>query len=349
MRLLSPARRLASPAIAAVCRTWRPSLLSAAWSLLAASAPSAPVRRCSAAPSPPPGAAAAAPDCAAGDAASDGSACMRDCWSCGACTLRRHLFCGTCEYIQPIEGGGNYFQLLGMCVRCCTGARGHLARNYCVHALASHLGWRELVCAACENGPATLPAVVSPALTATPSPTPARSPQRVDLDISALEAAYKSLQRAVHPDLFGTRSAAEQALSARASASVNIGYLTLRAPVSRAQYLLQLRGVDALGEAAVRSVAPGLLLEVMEGREALEDARPANAPRVRAVREAAARRLCETRSAVAAHYAAARLQPAADAVVERQYLTKLEEEAAEWMLCRREEEERGAGGGGRGG
>lgn len=38
----------------------------------------------------------------------------RDCWACGACVNKWNLFCGSCEYIQPLDGGTNYFQLLQM-------------------------------------------------------------------------------------------------------------------------------------------------------------------------------------------------------------------------------------------
>ena len=36
----------------------------------------------------------------------------RDCWSCGQCINKFNLFCGSCEYIQPLDGKINFFQLL---------------------------------------------------------------------------------------------------------------------------------------------------------------------------------------------------------------------------------------------
>lgn len=38
------------------------------------------------------------------------------CWSCGACVNKMMLFCGKCEYIQPVDSGLNYFEMLDMWV-----------------------------------------------------------------------------------------------------------------------------------------------------------------------------------------------------------------------------------------
>jgi hypothetical protein len=73
-------------------------------------------------------------------------------------------------------------------------------------------------------------------------------PERFDLSVPALEASFKGLQRSVHPDLFAQKTPVEQSLSAVASSQLNVAYRVLRDPISRAQYLLKLRGIDALGE-----------------------------------------------------------------------------------------------------
>jgi len=141
----------------------------------------------------------------------------------------------------------------------------------------------------------------------------------------------------VHPDLFGTRSATEQVLSASASASINIGYNLLRNPVSRAQYLLQLHGVDAIGEAAQTAVPPALLMEVMEGREALEDTSAANAPQVRELLAIAQARVRALQEEFSQHYSSLQLPAAAEAVAALQYMTKLVAEANEWVELREAE------------
>src|SRR5919106_3288880 len=69
---------------------------------------------------------------------------------------------------------------------------------------------------------------------------------RVDLD--ALDVAYRKLQTEVHPDRFASAGDAERRIALQASARVNEAYRTLKDPVQRAQYLLSLNGIDAVGE-----------------------------------------------------------------------------------------------------
>jgi molecular chaperone HscB len=73
-------------------------------------------------------------------------------------------------------------------------------------------------------------------------------PPRYRVDPGALDAAYRKLQSEVHPDRFAGASDADKRLALQASARVNEAYRALKDPVQRAQYLLTLNGVDALGE-----------------------------------------------------------------------------------------------------
>lgn len=69
-------------------------------------------------------------------------------------------------------------------------------------------------------------------------------PERYRFDPAALDAAYHALQVAVHPDRHAAGDAAEQRRALQASARVNEAYRTLKDPVARAEYLLQIHGVD---------------------------------------------------------------------------------------------------------
>ncbi len=69
-------------------------------------------------------------------------------------------------------------------------------------------------------------------------------PARFAVDTAALEARYLELQREVHPDRFAAASQAEQRVSTQLATRVNEAYQTLKSPLKRAGYLLQLRGVD---------------------------------------------------------------------------------------------------------
>src|SRR5438128_9176274 len=96
-------------------------------------------------------------------------------------------------------------------------------------------------------------------------------PQRFGCDPGSLENAYRRLQTEVHPDRFASGSDQEKRLALQSSARVNEAYRALKDPVSRAQYLLSLNGIDALSETDTQ-----LPLEFLEGqlerREAIAEA-----------------------------------------------------------------------------
>ena len=97
-------------------------------------------------------------------------------------------------------------------------------------------------------------------------------PRRFDIQKEELDDAQKRLQRLVHPDLAGALSPREQEACTHASSRINVAHRTLLKSTSRAQYLLKLSGLDALGESAgTKNVSPELLMQVMEARELISD------------------------------------------------------------------------------
>ena len=97
-------------------------------------------------------------------------------------------------------------------------------------------------------------------------------PQTYALDRDRLDAAYRELQNAVHPDRFAAQPDAEQRVAMQWATQVNEAYQTLKHPVSRGVYLLKLQGIDAL-DAANTKMAPAFLMQQMEWREAIDEAR----------------------------------------------------------------------------
>ena len=91
------------------------------------------------------------------------------------------------------------------------------------------------------------------------------------LDAGALEQRYRQLQREVHPDRFATATDSERRLSMQLATRVNEAYRTLRSPLPRARYLLELAGVDVAAECNTAMPAD-FLMEQMEWREGLEEA-----------------------------------------------------------------------------
>jgi len=99
--------------------------------------------------------------------------------------------------------------------------------------------------------------------------------ERFALDTAALEARYRELQREVHPDRFAAAPLTEQRISMQLATRVNEAYRTLKSPVKRAEYLLQLHGIDPQFETNT-AMPPAFLAEQMQLRESLEEAVAAN-------------------------------------------------------------------------
>lgn len=98
------------------------------------------------------------------------------------------------------------------------------------------------------------------------------------VDADDLERRYRELQRKLHPDRFALKSAPERRASLERATDINEAYRTLKDPGRRAAYLLTLRGLvlPAEGSPEARKADPDLLMEVLELRESLDDAKRAH-------------------------------------------------------------------------
>jgi molecular chaperone HscB len=99
-------------------------------------------------------------------------------------------------------------------------------------------------------------------------------PARYTLDPSSLERGYRDLQGRVHPDKFAAASEPERRVAMQWAARANEAYRTLRHPVERARYLLGLKGFDTEEESNT-AMPPDFLMQQMEWREAVSEARAA--------------------------------------------------------------------------
>ena len=100
-------------------------------------------------------------------------------------------------------------------------------------------------------------------------------PVRYAVDPSRLEHGYRELQTQVHPDRFAAGSDAERRVAMQWATRANEAYRTLSDPLERARYLLHLKGYDT-GEETNTSMPPDFLMEQMEWREAVAEARSAH-------------------------------------------------------------------------
>ena len=98
--------------------------------------------------------------------------------------------------------------------------------------------------------------------------------RRYHLDKALLDRRYRELQQALHPDKHASAPASERALTLRKAIEVNEAYRVLRDDQKRGEALLALLGRQLTDQTA----DPELLMEMMELREALSDARAAGDP-----------------------------------------------------------------------
>ena len=114
-------------------------------------------------------------------------------------------------------------------------------------------------------------------------------PPKLHIDTPALEKAFYTLSRKLHPDRFASKPLAEQEAALAQSSQLNDAYRTLKDPILRTQYLLTLEGVQleeqskaateaarATGIEKKQVVPPELLEEVFELNMQLAEMRAAN-------------------------------------------------------------------------
>jgi molecular chaperone HscB len=94
-------------------------------------------------------------------------------------------------------------------------------------------------------------------------------PRTLTIDLEALERRYHDLSRKLHPDRFVSKGVAVRDASLRATATLTRSYRTLRDPVSRGLYWLELHG-EKLAENNKR-VPPEIAELVFEVQEQLAE------------------------------------------------------------------------------
>lgn len=102
-------------------------------------------------------------------------------------------------------------------------------------------------------------------------------PQGYELDTTLLEQRYRHLQRSVHPDKYAGGEELAQRLAVQYSSLLNEARDTLKSPLRRAIYLLELAGCSYSAEAQTTSDAQ-FLMQQIEWREALESCESSGDP-----------------------------------------------------------------------
>lgn len=148
------------------------------------------------------------------------------------------------------------------------------------------------------------------------------------VDQRQLGERYRQAQRELHPDRYAGASAHEQRLAVQYSALINEAYATLRKPLPRALYLLELAGMTQQ-DISGQQVDGGFLIVQMELREKLESIAELVDPEP--VLEHLVNEISDEIKALQRQFARAYslgdIQLAARACVKMQYLDKLLQEA----------------------
>ena len=157
-------------------------------------------------------------------------------------------------------------------------------------------------------------------------------PVAFEVDGETLALRYRDLQKAVHPDRFAGASERERLLSVQQASRINEAFRTLKDPLARARYLLELNGIT-LSDTDT-GMDPMFLMEQMELREALDEARAAADPfaalnKVRDQAEATERQLLEELAALFATGDPAALQGGPERLRKLQFMRKLLDEVDE--------------------
>jgi molecular chaperone HscB len=106
-------------------------------------------------------------------------------------------------------------------------------------------------------------------------------PRKLNLDTADLEQRFRALSRQFHPDYFYNATASERLASLERSSYLNDAYRTLRQPIARIEYLLELEGLGVgssartgiANEGGAKEVPPALLEEVFALNEELDEVR----------------------------------------------------------------------------
>jgi molecular chaperone HscB len=95
---------------------------------------------------------------------------------------------------------------------------------------------------------------------------------RFDVDRDVLERAFFERSKELHPDRFAQAPASERVVALSKSRALNDAYQVLKRETSRAEYLLEREGL-VIGDN--ERIDPALVMELLEERETLAEARQA--------------------------------------------------------------------------
>ncbi len=147
------------------------------------------------------------------------------------------------------------------------------------------------------------------------------------IDRTVLDSRYRQLQREFHPDRFATSGVVEKRLAVQTTSLINQAYETLKSPLKRAQYMLELEDIDAGQESHITSDM-GFLMKQIEFREALEEIRDSADPLagLDSMRDDIEAQYLQLQEDFQSQHSAANYNNALDTVAKMQFFAKLLDE-----------------------
>lgn len=88
------------------------------------------------------------------------------------------------------------------------------------------------------------------------------------VDLADLDVRYRALQQEFHPDRYATKSDVEKRLAVQTASLINQAFETLKTPLKRAQYLLELNDIDVDKDTHITTDSQ-FLMQQIELRETL--------------------------------------------------------------------------------
>ena len=147
------------------------------------------------------------------------------------------------------------------------------------------------------------------------------------IDRSLLDTRYRNLQREFHPDRYAAKGDTEKRLAVQTTALINQAYDSLKSPLKRAQYLLELAHIDANQESHITSDG-AFLMQQIEFREALAVLRDSSdvASELDSMHGQVQDNYLKLQNDFAAQHSAAQYNDAFDTVAKMQFFAKLLDE-----------------------
>ncbi|MEM7563112.1 MAG: Fe-S protein assembly co-chaperone HscB [Pseudomonadota bacterium] len=151
-----------------------------------------------------------------------------------------------------------------------------------------------------------------------------------DINLTDLHAEQQRLQSVYHPDRFVGASDQDRRASVQTASRINQAYETLRDPVKRAFYLLELKGAAKPDDSQTTSDT-AFLMEQMELREAMDSCHEASNPMLRSeeIAESLLTRQSELSNEFVSCYQSGDLEAASSSCQKMQFVQRLQQQLNE--------------------